>query len=128
MNDIQIETKNSPWYEDEKWHWYVKNTVSLRYKFDNLEVATGDRIEVHFYDRKGAEVLAYTYNNLEQQTDPVSGTKFVQIIIDIDEVDSEKLTRGDYVFCITYYGAGENGEENIKTICANQNVEVLSCH
>lgn len=128
MNDIQIETKNSPWYEDEKWHWYVKNTVSLRYKFDNLEVATGDRIEVHFYDRKGAEVLAYTYNNLEQQTDPVSGTKFVQIIIDIDEVDSEKLTRGDYVFCITYYGKDENGVENIKTICANQNVEVLSCH
>lgn len=128
MNDIQIETKNSPWYEDEKWHWYVKNTVSLRYKFDNLEVATGDRIEVHFYDRKGAEVLSYTYNNLEQQTGPVSGTKFVQIIIDIDEVDSEKLTRGDYVFCITYYGKDENGEENIKTICANQNVEVLSCH
>ena len=128
MNDIQIETKNSPWYEDEKWHWYVKNTVSLRYKFDNLEVATGDRIEVHFYDRKGAEVLSYTYNNLEQQTDPVSDTKFVQIIIHIDEVDSEKLTRGDYVFCITYYGKDENGEENIKTICANQNVEVLSCH
>ena len=128
MNDIQIETKNSPWYEDEKWHWYVKNTVSLRYKFDNLEVATGDRIEVHFYDRKGAEVLSYTYNNLEQQTDPVSDTKFVQIIIDIDEVDSEKLTKGDYVFCITYYGKGESDEENIKTICANQNVEVLSCH
>ena len=101
MNDIQIETNNSPWYEDEKWHWYVKNTVSLRYKFDNLEVATGDRNEVHFYHRKGAEVLSYAYNNLEQQTDPVSGTKFVQIIIDIDEVDSEKLTRGDYVFCIT---------------------------
>lgn len=128
MNDIQIETKNSPWYEDEKWHWYVKNTVSLRYKFDNLEVATGDRIEVHFYDRKGAEVLSYTYNNLEQQADPVSGTKFVQIIIDIDEADSEKLTRGDYVFCITYYGKDESGVENIKTICANQNVEVLSCH
>lgn len=128
MNDIQIETRNSPWYENNGWHWYVNNTISLRYKFNKLEVSDGDYIEVHFYNKKDTEILSYRYENLTQETDPVSEEKFVQIIIDINDEDSKKFTEGNYVFCITYFGKTETGEDNIKTICANQTVEVLSCH
>lgn len=124
MSDISITTKNSPWYENGQWYWYVGNTVAMEYKFKGLHALSGDKIKVEFHSEKTREtVLTYEFTDLTSQE--IEGEWVTTIIISINKTDSAKLVVGDYVFCITYLGSSET---NIKTICAEQKVGVESCH